>query len=721
MIRRWVLLITAIHVASALAEEPWSGERYSLQVQLASKHWETGDAQAALALLHRTAPERRGWEYFRLQYVLGVEQPQIDLGVGVRHVTFSPDGSMIAACSDDLRTRVWKLDGRQLIFNIHNETRSVDFSPDGRRVASGLSGAARVIDVATKRMVRFYSSVPSVAGIPLCCEYSPDGTMLAVESSHRGVHLWRIADRKQTSFTGPDSTRRFAWTADGAELVLVDRHFDGDRHKAEFRLYWHDVITEQITRERTLSGLGAVYDLAVHPDGTVAVADVRGVWLVPPEGGERLLPTPSGGMIHQVAFDPSARWMAAAGEDHCVLLWDLESLATPPISLRAHLDRVSTVAFSPDGETLASGSVDGRIRFWRLSDWLPRPTPGSSRGRALSPRGELLYQRRGAGGAYWLQSDGPQPAQFHHPANHLVLAAAWGGDWLAILPPPPPVLDDQKFTVTVRSRDPQRASIRHKLSYLPRAAAFHPDNNRIAYFGGLRESARGGTTKLSLSVHRWLPQQAATAWDWNVRGSALATDLVYSADGKTLATAATRTRKINQWESAVAVWDERGTKRAELADKGTLTSLAVDQAGKRVAWATSRTDPADRSAAQISVADIAAGQLVQQIKTAGPVAAVRFDPSATRIAALCENRGRPRQLKMWDVSGGSLVYQQACGQSTDLAFRPDGVLVVAGGREAIVLRISEEGGATEGTDNTEDGEPERTTRAEDREGDKEGE
>jgi WD40 repeat protein len=59
--------------------------------------------------------------------------------------------------------------------------------------------------------------------------------------------------------------------------------------------------------------------------------------------------------MHYAAFSPDGRLLATAGFDRLVLLWDVSDPARPrrlgePLS--GHGDRVTTVAFSPDGRTL---------------------------------------------------------------------------------------------------------------------------------------------------------------------------------------------------------------------------------------------------------------------------------------------------------------------------------------------------------------------------------
>jgi WD40 repeat protein len=63
--------------------------------------------------------------------------------------------------------------------------------------------------------------------------------------------------------------------------------------------------------------------------------------------------------------------LASGSEDKSVILWDVSDPRSPVqlgTPLTGHADKVTSVAFSPDGKTLASGSGDATVILWDVSD-----------------------------------------------------------------------------------------------------------------------------------------------------------------------------------------------------------------------------------------------------------------------------------------------------------------------------------------------------------------
>ena len=110
-------------------------------------------------------------------------------------------------------------------------------------------------------------------------------------------------------------------------------------------------------------GKGGINDIQYSPEGTrLAVASDIGIWIYDANTGKELaLLTGHTYKVSSVAFSPDGKTLASGSQNGTIYLWDITA-GKRKETLTGHTYRIASVAFSPDGKTLASGSMD--IRLW---------------------------------------------------------------------------------------------------------------------------------------------------------------------------------------------------------------------------------------------------------------------------------------------------------------------------------------------------------------------
>jgi WD40 repeat protein/uncharacterized caspase-like protein len=96
--------------------------------------------------------------------------------------------------------------------------------------------------------------------------------------------------------------------------------------------------------------------------------------------------------VRSVAFSPDGLTLASAGFDNTIKLWDL-TRGTELRTLRGHESGVMAAAFSPDGKVLASASLDQTVKLWQPATGrllMSLSHRGGMDAVAFSPNGKLL-------------------------------------------------------------------------------------------------------------------------------------------------------------------------------------------------------------------------------------------------------------------------------------------------------------------------------------------
>ncbi len=72
--------------------------------------------------------------------------------------------------------------------------------------------------------------------------------------------------------------------------------------------------------------------------------------------------------INSVAFSPDGKYLASGSKDKTIKLWNVQS-QKQVITLQDDSLCVYSVAFSPDGKYLASGSLDKTVKLWSMENF----------------------------------------------------------------------------------------------------------------------------------------------------------------------------------------------------------------------------------------------------------------------------------------------------------------------------------------------------------------
>ena len=67
-----------------------------------------------------------------------------------------------------------------------------------------------------------------------------------------------------------------------------------------------------------------------------------------------------------LAFSPDSQTLASGSSDETIKLWDVATRAQKPRAFRGQIGAVWSLAFSPDGLRLASGSRDSTVKIWNV-------------------------------------------------------------------------------------------------------------------------------------------------------------------------------------------------------------------------------------------------------------------------------------------------------------------------------------------------------------------
>ncbi|KAL5504548.1 hypothetical protein ACEPAH_7209 [Sanghuangporus vaninii] len=360
--------------------------------------------------------------------------------------------------------------------------------------------------------------------------------------------------------------------------------------------------------------------------------------------------------VYSVAFSPDGKRIASGSRDRTILVWDADSGEIVSGPYKGHTDWVNSVAFSPDGKRVASGSDDRTICVWDVDGGVLALGPleghtGKVLSVAFSPDGKCI-----ASGSsdetirVWDADSGKAVSDPFEGHTDWVNAVVFSPDGKCIV--------SGSGDKSIRVWDAESGKVV--------AGPFegHCDGVRSVDFS--QDGAHIVSGSLDKMICVWdifnkrLPGRPIEGHTGYVRS------VMFSPDGKRIASGSE--------DRAICVWDADSGELVAGPFKGHtdwVRSVAFSPDGKRIASASD-----DRT---IRIWDAESGTFApdQFQERSGSVTSVAFSPNGKFIASGSVDH----TVRVWDAESGVLVSDPFKGHSDwvrSVAFSPDGKRIASG-------------------------------------------
>ncbi|EJF57233.1 WD40 repeat-like protein, partial [Dichomitus squalens LYAD-421 SS1] len=296
---------------------------------------------------------------------------ELSCGCQVLGLAFSPDGRHVAAALSDSTVRIWDpMTGEVVGEPLRGHPRSVwcvAYSPDGLRLVSG-DDDGRICVWLTQTLGMANQSIHDHASCVRCVAFSPNSQYIASGSHDHVVRVWDTIEGQAVGkpFVGhTDRVTSVLFSVDGLRIVSGSRD-------STIRIW--DFETQQMgpfvghsdAVEAVSFSPDGHHVVSGSPDGTIRIWSVDESMSVesPGDVSSEWPDSALTSSVTSLAYSPDGRRIISGSEDGTINVWDADAGKSIGGHLKGHSDFITRVRFSPDGTRFVSASLDSTLCVW---------------------------------------------------------------------------------------------------------------------------------------------------------------------------------------------------------------------------------------------------------------------------------------------------------------------------------------------------------------------
>ncbi len=198
--------------------------------------------------------------------------------------------------------------------------------------------------------------------------YSPDGRFLASVSNYDSIKIWDIENGKEPLNLANNSSLINLVAYNPLAVIILDGIVSPLPLQQQVELNLNKVLSVAYSPDgRYLASGGGTLLTQGEEQGEEQSVDIIKIWDI--ERRKELFPITvnSRHIVNSVAYSPDGRYLASGSADKTIKIWDTKT-GTELSTLTGHSEAVNSVAYSPDGRYLASASSDETIKIWDVKN-----------------------------------------------------------------------------------------------------------------------------------------------------------------------------------------------------------------------------------------------------------------------------------------------------------------------------------------------------------------